>query len=424
MKEKLGIFSIMLLGVNAIIGSGIFLIPNKVAAIVSNASIWVILFDAFLVLCLALCFAEMSARFKKNGGAYLYARAAFGEFLGFEVGLMKWIVSISSWAALSVALATVFGKVFPALDSEVIRPFLAVFFIILLVIVNIKGLNMTKIVNNTLTISKLVPLFIFIVIGIFFLNLENIKIASPFNIEVSKFSSAILLMFYAFTGFESLSIAAGEMENPQKNLPRVITAVIVFVSTFYILIQMVATSALGNELASTSSPLASAFGQMVGSWGEQFILIGSLISIGGINVAVSFFTPRLAQALGEDGYLPEQLGKRNSNGTPVNAILISALLAIPLALSGSFTQIAAINVIVRFGQYIPTCLAVLVMRKKDGPAPGFTIPAGPIIPLIAVAASIWVLFHTPSNKLLIGFGAVLLGSPLYLLVKKQQKNNG
>lgn len=419
--KKFGLFSIVLLGINAIIGSGIFLIPNKVAAKVGNASLWVILFDAFLVMTLALCFAEMATRFKRNGGAYLYTKAAFGDFVGFEVGILKWVISLTSWAALSVAFATVLGQVIPSLSSPFMLKTIALSSIAILTLLNLRGVQASEVANNLLTISKLVPLIFLVAIGVFFIKFDYIVPSSPLNVSGGEFASAVIIMFYAFTGFESLSIAAADMENPEKNIPKTIVIVMLFVSVFYLAIQAVVSGVLGPELANSKAPLADALGLAVGNWGKQLILIGSVISIGGINLAISFLTPRLAQSLAEDGNLPKALAKYNSSGVPVYAVLVSAALVIPLALTGSFAKIAAINVVVRFSQYIPTCLAVLVLRKKHGPAPGFQVPFGPVIPLIAIVVSIWLLINSPTDRLIIGAGALVAGAVLYGVLQMRNK---
>lgn len=418
-NKKFSLFSIVLLGINAIIGSGIFLIPNKVVSMVGGAGIWVILFDTLLVMTLALCFAEMAARFKRNGGAYLYTKAAFGEFVGFEVGILKWVISLTSWAALSVAFATVLGQVIPALGSPVILKVVSVASILFLSFLNLRGVRASEVANNLLTISKLVPLALLVVVGAFFIKVDLMTPTSPMVLSGENFASAVIVMFYAFTGFESLSIAAADMENPEKNIPRTIVIVMVFVSVFYIAIHLVTTGILGEAVAQTKAPLAEAFGAAVGEWGKQLILIGSVISIGGINLAISFFTPRLAESLAEDGNLPRFMAKYGSRGTPYYAIIVSTLLVIPLALTGSFAQIAAINVVVRFSQYIPTCLAVLVLRKKHGPA-SFQIPLGPVIPLLAVAVSVWLLINSPADRLMIGAGALVAGAVLYIFIAKNK----
>ena len=160
--SKFGFWSIVLLGINAIVGTGIFLLPNKAYALIGPASLGVLLFDAFLAICIALCFAEVAGFFTRNGGPYLYAKHALGDFWGFEVGVLKWIVVLIAWAVMAVGFATALGAAIPALSGDFMKDVIATIIIVLLTIINIIGVNMTKILNNLITVSKLVPLFAFI----------------------------------------------------------------------------------------------------------------------------------------------------------------------------------------------------------------------------------------------------------------------
>ena len=176
-------------------------------AIAGGMSAFVILVDALLVICLALCFAELAGKFKENGGAYIYAREAFGEFVGFEVGLMKWFVNIISWAALANALATVVGSLWPAMASS--HQIIVATSIISLSLVNYLGVDLAKYINNLSTVGKLLPLFAIVLFGIFTIDYnhtmsfisQSVRQGFP---EGGSFAAAVLLMFYAFTGFESL----------------------------------------------------------------------------------------------------------------------------------------------------------------------------------------------------------------------------
>ncbi|WP_373898177.1 APC family permease [Haloimpatiens sp. FM7315] len=251
-KKKFGFWSIVLLGINAIIGSGIFLLPNQAMKLIEPLSLGVIVFDMLLVISIAMCFAEVGGMFKKNGGPYVYAREAFGDFIGFEVGFMKWAISIIAWAAMAVAFATALGKLWPA----------------------------------------------------------------------------ALLIFYAFTGFESIAVAAEDMESPDKNIPKEIITVMIIVSLFYLLIQAISIGVLGTKLAETATPVADAATIFLGPVGGAIVTAGTLVSIGGINIAASFITPRSGVALAEDGLLPKVIAKQSSKGTPYVAIIITVLLEI------------------------------------------------------------------------------------------------
>lgn len=423
--NKLGLFSIVLLGINAIVGTGIFLLPNQAYAEVGVMSIGVIIFDAFLVISIALCFAEMGGMYKNNGGPYLYAKDAFGEFVGFEVGIMKWAISIIAWAAMAMGFPTALGAVWAPAQNPLVQKVIAISILVLLGIMNIMGVKISKIMNNIVTTGKLIPLILFVTVGIFFIKGENFVNPVAENGEVvlkGTFGSAALLIFYAFTGFESIGVAAGDMDNAKKNVPLAICVVLVLVAIIYILIQVNSIGILGASLATTSTPVATATEKFLGKWAGAMVTAGTLISIGGINVASSFLTPRAGVAMSDENQLPSFISKRNSKDVPYVAVIISVVLTALVTLTGSFTTLAAISVVSRFAQYIPTCLAVPVMRKK---APdmerGFTLPLGPVIPIIAIVVSLWLLSQSDLKKIIFGLGGLVVGAIIYFIMKLSNK---
>lgn len=423
MKNKLGFWSIVLLGINSIIGSGIFLLPNKAYSLVGTGSIFVILFDMVLVLSIALCFAEAGGMFKRNGGPYIYAKEAFGEFVGFEVGFMKWAIAIIAWAAMAAGFVQALGEIWEPAKNTLTKDIIITILICSLGVVNIFGVKISKLLNNIITLGKLIPLIIFIAIGIFFIKGANFQ---PINIFSSatevNFAPAALLMFYAFTGFESIAVAAEDMSNPEKDLPIATITVMLIVSIFYILILVVSIGVLGRDLSTSLTPIAQAAGKFMGEAGSLLITAGTLISIGGINIAASFVTPRCGVALAEDGILPRIIAKNGRYGTPTVAIVITVVLALIIALSGSFVKLAAISVISRFVQYLPTCLAIPVLRKKRPDlVRTFRVPFGPIIPIFAIIVSCWLVYNSDLEKILIGLGGLILGVPIYFFMKKYSK---
>lgn len=422
-KKKLGLWSIVLLGINAVIGSGIFLLPGKAMKIMGPGSIFVYLFDMILVMAMALCFAEVAGIFNKNGGPYVYAKEAFGDFIGFEVGIMKWAVGIIAWATMAVGFPTALAKVWPAAANPSTKNMIAILILVGLGIVNIIGVNAAKYMNNIITVGKLVPLIFFVAVGIFFIKGGNFVPMFPTKLDGATFGSAAILIFYAFTGFESIAVAAEDMENPQKNLPIAIIITMILVSIIYVLTQTVAIGTLGSKLAVSATPVADSANTFFGGFGGMLVTAGTLVSIGGINIAAAFITPRSGVALAEDGLLPKVVAKKNNAGTPYVAIIITVVLAIPIVLSGSFTQLAAISVISRFAQYIPTCLSVLVFRKRQGMESTFRIPFGPVLPILSVVVSLWLLLQATKVQVMWGLGALIIGIPLYFIMKKSNQND-
>lgn len=422
-KKKFDLGSLILLGINSIIGTGIFLLPGQAYALAGTSSIFVYLFVILLAGSMALCFAEAAGLFKSNGGAYIYVKEAFGNFAGFEVGFMKYIVQEIAWATMAVGFVTALSAIWPAAGEGILR----VVFIIGLVgglsLINYFGVDLIKYFNNIMTIGKLVPLILFITVGLFFIKGANFSPLVPQNFGIHAFSQTAILIFYAFTGFEGIATAAEDMDNPKKNLPIAIAAAMSIVALIYILVQVVSIGTLGNALAESQTPVADAVRTFMGSFGGMLVTIGTLISIGGINTASSLYNPRGCEALAERGMLPPVVAKRSKYGTPGIAIFISAAIVIPIALSGSFTELAAISTISRFSQYIPTCLSVLVFRKRDMKST-FRVPLGPVIPIFATVVAIWLLCNASAKNLLIGLGAMIIIIPVYFLMKKYNRKHG
>ena len=425
MKEtgKFGFWSIVLLGINGIVGTGIFLLPNKAYSIIGSASLGVLLFDAIIAGCIALCFAEAASLFTRNGGPYLYAKHALGDFWAFEVGVLKWIVTVIAWAAMAVGFATALGAAVPALSGDFAKDVISFILIVGLTIVNIFGVNVSKFVNNLITISKLVPLTLFIAIGIFFINGANFTPVFPQDTYVDgSFAQAAVLLFFAYTGFEVIAIAAEDMKNPKKNLPRAIIMCMLLVSVLYMAILAVSIGVLGTDLANTKAPVQDAFNVIVGPIGMYIVLVGTLISMGGINFAEAYYAPRVATSMAEDGMLPSALAKRNHYNAPYVAAIVTAIASVLLAWSGSFTTLAAISAVSRFTQYLPTCLAVIIFRRKwADKARSYTIPGGYLIPVIAIGTSLWMLAQAQTNQLLWGLGGCIVILPFYYSYWKKKK---
>ena len=426
-KSKFGFWSIVLLGINSIIGSGIFLLPNQAYALSGAFSLIVVLFDAVLAMSLALCFAEASGRFHRNGGPYIYARAAFGNFIGFEVGFMKAAISIIAWAAMANGFATALSAVVPVLNDPFYKNAIIILLMGSLGLINVLGVQVSKIINNIVTVGKLLPLLLFIAVGLFYVNAGNFTPMLPTGAaaETFSFGAAALLIFYAFTGFEAIAEAAEDMENPQRNIPRAIMVVMGLVSLFYFLILAISIGVLGPDLANTKTPIATAAAVFLGSAGGFLVTAGTLVSIGGINLASSFLTPRVIVAIADDHMLPPVFSRYSRFGTPYVAILFATVVGILIALSGSFTTLAAISVVSRFAQYVPTCLAILVLRRKDPEHPStLSVPWGPVIPVVAILVSLWLLVQADAQKILIGLGGLIIAMPFYFIMKKQYLQQG
>ena len=376
--------------INGIIGAGIFGLPSKVYSLIGTYSIIAFIACALIVALIILCFAEVSSRFDETGGPYLYAREAFNPAVAFEVGWLIWLVRITAFAANGNLLINYLSYFWLSATTPGWRALVIVFVVVVLAVINLLGIRQTAIVGNVFTVGKLVPMIIFCGVGLFFLNPQ--AFAPGPSPATADFSKSVLLLVYAFTGFEMATIPAGEVRNPQKNLPRALIIALFVVAVLYILIQVVCVGTL-PELAQSQKPLADAGSRFMGTAGGAIISAGAIISITGNLNILMLSGSRLPFAMAEQKQLPAFIGKvHRSFYTPYVAILITASLMLFLTLKSSFVAALTISTIARLSTYAATCLALPIFRRrKNLPAAAFRLPGGTVIALLSLGLIVWLL---------------------------------
>ena len=426
LKRSLTLIDVVALGVNGVIGTGIFLLPGKWVASLGPAAIIALLFAAVLSFVIAMCFAEVSSYFRGTGGAYLYALRTFGDLPGFLVGWMTCVVTVVAWAALANGLVRAIAAFEPAMGSGAPRAIFLVGFMGLLTWVNLRGAKLGAVVANFFTAAKLVPLAVFIGVGLFFIDGPQFQPFAPRG--YGDFFTATLLIFYAFVGFEGLVVPAGEMAKPQRDVPLALIIVLVLVVLVYAAVLCVAIGTFPG-LAGHESPIASASETFLGGWGGTFIGVGIVISMLGINAASALVGPRRIYAMAEQGHLPRPLAKVNASGSPAGAIVTLYVIACALALWGEYEKLALISVIARFAQYISTSIAVLFLRRRGplGPSdPGtdpskrFRLPLGPTIPIVSLALCLFMVYQSKTENQIAGAIALGCGVPVYFFIRMRQ----
>lgn len=379
--------------INSVIGAGIFVLPARAFAHIGSYSLIAFVICAFVVVLIILCFAEVGSRFTETGGPYLYARTAFGPAIGFQVGWMNWMARISAYATNCNLLVVYLSFFWPAAGSGFRRAAVITGLTLILTIINCLGVRDAAITSNFFTVAKLLPLIIFIAAGLFFLAPANFALGDyP---SYGSFSLAVLLLVYAFTGFENATVPTGEIVNPRRNLPLAILIAIGVVTVIYILIQVVAIGTLPN-LGGTERPLADAARMFLGPVGASIIAAGAITSIIG-NLNVNLLTsPRLPFAMSTRGELPKVLSAVHPRfRTPYIAIIVSAAIMLALTLSSSLIYALTVSTIARLLAYAATCIALPTLRRKsDAPQALFTVPGGTVISIVAVLLSVWLLSNS------------------------------
>lgn len=274
--KKLSFISIYFLGINGVIGSGAFLLPQVIYKDMDLASVLVLLCAAITVSMVALCYADLSSCFTGSGAAWLYSYNAFGRFTGYELGIFTWLLGCCTLSAEVVALLTTLRSFLSLFNTHWVY-YVSVFGLILLFsIINFFGRTLVKLVDNLSSAAKMITILAFIVIGVFCIHFANFSPVIPHAATTGvmplakHFGAAFSVVFYMFTGFSFIPIAAKQMTDPEKNIPRVLIAVMVSVTIMYSLMMLVAIGILGTRMSKYSTPIANAFGTGVSKWGGTF----------------------------------------------------------------------------------------------------------------------------------------------------------
>ena len=415
LRRLLGKWDLTALGVNQVIGGAIFLLPSQVAAQVGNWSPIAFVLAGVASLFVALCFAEVGSRFERTGGPYLYTRAAFGQFTAFEIGWMQWFTRVASQASILNGLALALAFYWPAMKQGTSRAVLITVLTLGLGVINALGIRQSSFVVNLLTIAKLVPLAIFIAIGLFFVDWSRLSLLP--ELSAGQAATAGLLLIFAYGGFDVLSVPAGEATAPRRDVPFAFITTIAAVTLIMTLCKIIAMTVLADVTKSTT-PVADAAMQFLGPMGAAMIGIGSVISISGNNAGAVLAGSRMLFALAENDALPGFFRKIHPvYRTPVNAVWFTTLVALVLALTGSFAFLAAASAVARLVTYSGVAAAAIALRrpKFDGqvqPAT-FSIPFGPVVPALAILVSLAILAGASWAQLRAGGIALAAGAVLF-----------
>jgi basic amino acid/polyamine antiporter, APA family len=374
--------------------------------------VWAVLLAGIAAALLVFCFAEASSYFDQAGGAYLYTREAFGQFVGFEVGWMTWLGHVASIASLANGLVQATAHLWPAAADSGARAMIICGLLSTLAWINASGVRAGASAAVVLVVGKMLPLAFFIVVGVWFVDGARL---TPIEVpHMGSLGQAALLLLFAYGGFENIPAAAGEYRDPRRDVPFALWVMIPTVTLLYAAVQIVALGTL-PELARSSSPLAQAAGRFAGDRGAWLLTVGAVLSIAGNAGNKTLIAPRYLFALALDGYGPPWLARIHGRyRTPANAIFVHTGIALLLALTGSFVQLATLSVMARLAAYIGTAAALPILRKRRaGPA----APTHPLLraalPVAALGLSIGLLASASKANLLAAAAALGVGALVY-----------
>ena len=421
LPRNLGLWGIWLLAVNGMIGAGIFGLPSGAANLAGAYSPLVYVLCALLMLPIILCFAELASYFRDTGGPIRYSTEAFGTFAGFQAGWLFYLSRVGSFAANSVLLVDSVGYFWPGATEGAGRLLLLALICGGLTFINVIGSVRAIRSLAILTVLKLAALFLLVGVGVILLGDEVLPRFESEIPAVGSLGAATLLLVYAFSGFESAVIPAGEARNPARDMPLALLLALGSVALLYVLIQMVSMAAV-PDIANSTSPLLDAASALIGPIGAIVLMLGVIASVGGNLVGAMFSTPRLAYALALDGSLPGWFGVVHQKFlTPANSIVFYGSLAFLLAVFGSFVWLVTIAMFSRLIIYVLICAAVPRLRRTHGDSRGFVLPGGYLVPVLGLAACAWLTMQVGRDSFLLTALSIVVGTFLYALARRQNR---
>jgi amino acid transporter len=423
LKPKLTLFDVTNLVVGAIIGADIYVASAFGAGLLGPFSLVVWVVAGFMAIVIALCFAQCSAMLPKVGGPYAYAHAAWGAFAGFIVGWSLWLAEWMSLAVFPVAFTQYLMFFLPGLSlfSQIV---VKVLFVVFLIVTNIAGVKAAGRTNDVLTLVKLVPLVFFTAVGLIYMasNPSMIRINfSPFiPYGFSNFGAALVLIFWAYAGFEISTIPAEEIKDPGKTIPRAIIVGITIVTVFYLTTNILLFGVRRWDLLQNdNAPLATATSTVLSSipllaqLGGIVVGGGALVSVAGSDESGMIGTSRLGYALAADGLFPRAFAKIHPRfKTPYLGIVIQAVTALVAAIIGGLSLLIATSVFFMAIAYLATSTSIFALHRK-GVKPEFR-PGGWWIPSLGIAFSIYLITQCSFTQIALGLILLSAGVPIYI----------
>lgn len=409
------VVGIWLLAINGMIGAGIFGVPSEAARLTGIYSPLVFLLCGLLLAPVMMVIGEVSSYFRHTGGPILYAHEAFGPLAGFQTGWAFYIARVTAFAANLNLLITSIAYLWTGADQGITR-------IVLLALVcggftwvNVVGTKHAMRSVGILTILKFLPLVALVIFGLGHLTPEALPFAETTMPSRSAIGTAALFSIYAFVGWESALVPAGEAKNPARDTPRALLWALAIATLLYVLIQATAVAVLPN-LSASERPLVDVAAVLIGPAGAILLMAGVVASVGG-NVAASMFsTPRITYTLARDGGLPAWFSEVHPRfRTPANSVIFLGAVVFALSVVGEFAWLAGMSAVVRLLIYLVCIAALPHLRRKYADAAGQSVlPGGWVLPVLGVAVCVWLLTQITLRGALVTAAFLGIGGVLYV----------
>ncbi len=401
--------------ISMMIGAGIFVVPSRLAASLGSYAPLAFVAASLGIGAVGICLAEGGSRIPTSGGIYGYIEAALGPLSGYVMGTLLWVSDLLAVSAVAAALGDVAASVAPTTHVEALRATIIVGVIGTVAIVNVRGVaNGTRLVTAA-TALKLLPLLVLVFVGATAIHGANF--APPAVLKSEGLGRALILATFALTGMETSLCASGEVARPARTIPLALTLALTVVMLLYVAIQLIVQGILGPALAGSVAPLADAMGRISPAL-RVLMLAGTAFAMLGMIAGDLLGTPRMLFAFARDGLLPRVLGRVHARThTPYVAILFYAALAMILALSGGFAELAVLATLAAAGLYIAGCVAAWLLARR-----GVALAGAPLgfrwlgaAALIGVSAMVTLIALASRTEILGLLALIAVSTAVYLL---------
>ena len=405
------------LAVNCILGSGIFGLPSVVAGFVGSGSPLAVALAGLAMAVVIGCYAEVASQFTGTGGHYIYVRRAFGRFAGLQVGWLNLLGRLTAGAAAVNLLVISLGEFWPQAGMPLPRFAIVTLLVGTLAAANYRGVAAGTLVSNVATIAKLVPLALLCVVGLWYLAAHRAAAPATTAVGMDPWLKAMLLLFFAYGGFETALNPMGEARDPRHDAVFALFVALIVVTFLYTALQLIVIGVL-PDAARSARPLTDVARVMMGQGGALLISAGVLISVYGYLSANLLSVPRGIFALAERGDFPAWFAAIHPRfRTPYLSIVAVALALWAFALLGTFTWNVTLSAVARLFYYGAVCAAVPVLRRKQPEAATFRLPLGPVLPALGVLICLALLTRVDFSKSLILLAVILTATVNWLLVR-------
>jgi basic amino acid/polyamine antiporter, APA family len=420
--RAIGRWSLVALVVNSIIGSGVFGLPSAVAGLIGNYSPYAVIAAGAGMSVIMGCFAEVASRFQQAGGPYLYARAAFGRLVGIQTAWMLWLGQVAAPAANANLFVIYLAEFLPHARDPLPRALILTALIGLLTFINLRGVRAGAQISDLFTAAKLVPLLAVIVLGLFVLHNQHWTIATRSTAphSVNQWMKAVLLLVFAYGGFETALAPMSEAKDPRRDAPFALFMALLLCTVIYALIQWVVVGVLPDAVHS-QRPIAEVAYIAIGPVGAALVAVGALISFYGYLSAKILAMPRVSFALAEQGDFPKAFAAVHRRfHTPYVSILVFAALVWGFALVGEFKWNVTLSAVARLLYYGVGCAALPVLRRKQPEGAMFRLPAGNILAALGVILCVILVTRVDFGQSLILIATAVLAFGNWAAVRNRK----